>query len=110
MDLPDFDDEGRLITLEFELFFLVVVYTPNSGAKLDWLKPRTEIWENKFREHLLKLKEKKGVVVMGDLNVAHKEIDVANPKSCVNIAGFTDEERACFTKLLSCGFKDTFRE
>ena len=102
------DHEGRVITLEFEEFYLVTVYTPNSQNELKRLDYRME-WENAFRAYLLALKEKKGVIVCGDMNVAHKEIDLKNPKTNRQNAGFTDEERAKMTELLDSGFVDSFR-
>lgn len=102
------DHEGRVITLEFEKFYMVTVYTPNSQRELTRLEYRME-WEDAFREYLLALKTKKPVVVTGDMNVAHKEIDLKNPKSNRRNAGFTDEERGKMTELLEAGFIDTFR-
>ena len=100
--------EGRSITLEFEDFFLVTVYTPNSQDELKRLDYRME-WEDAFRAYLLGLDAKKPVVVCGDLNVAHTEIDLKNPKTNRRNAGFTDEERSKFSQLLASGFTDTFR-
>lgn len=106
---PDtMDQEGRIITLEFDDFFFTQVYTPNSGSKLDRLEKR-QIWDDKYREYLLELNKKKPVVATGDYNVAHKEIDLAHPDRNHFSAGFTDEERNDFSKLLSSGFTDTFR-
>ncbi|MBR5301244.1 MAG: exodeoxyribonuclease III [Clostridia bacterium] len=102
------DHEGRLITLEYENFYLVTCYTPNSQRELPRLQYRM-CWEEDFRMYLKKLDEKKPVIVCGDLNVAHKEIDLKNPKSNVNNAGFTPQERAAMTKLLDSGFVDSFR-
>ena len=102
------DHEGRLITLEYENFYLVTVYTPNSQRELTRLQYRM-CWEEDFRMYLQKLDEKKPVIICGDLNVAHTEIDLKNPKSNQNNAGFTPQERAAMTKLLSCGFVDSFR-
>lgn len=103
------DHEGRVITLEMEDFFLVCVYTPNSQDELRRLDYRME-WEDDFRGYLLSLEAKgKGVIVCGDLNVAHKEIDLKNPTSNRHNAGFTDEERGKFSALLEEGFIDTFR-
>ncbi len=102
------DTEGRLITLEFEDFYLVTVYTPNSQNELLRLPYRME-WEDDFADYLMSLKEKKGVIVCGDLNVAHQEIDLKNPKANRKNAGFTDEEREKLTKLLARGFVDSFR-
>ena len=102
------DHEGRLITLEYDNFYMVTCYTPNSQRELTRLQYRM-CWEEDFRMYLKKLDEKKPVIVCGDLNVAHKEIDLKNPKTNVNNAGFTPQERACMTKLLDSGFVDTFR-
>ena len=102
------DREGRVITLEFDDFFMVDVYTPNSQNELARLDYRMT-WEDAFREYLLKLKESKPVIVTGDMNVAHKEIDLKNPKTNRRNAGFTDEERGKMTELLDSGFIDTFR-
>ena len=102
------DHEGRLITLEYDNFYLVTVYTPNSQRELTRLQYRL-CWEEDFRMYLKKLDEKKPVIVCGDMNVAHQEIDLKNPKSNQNNAGFTPQERAAMTKLLSEGFVDTFR-
>ena len=102
------DKEGRVITLEFEEFYLVTVYTPNSQNELARLSYRMQ-WEDAFREYLCVLDKKKPVVVCGDLNVAHKEIDLKNPKTNIKNAGFTIEERDKFTELLNAGFIDSFR-
>lgn len=102
------DREGRVITLEMEDFFLVTVYTPNSQDELRRLDYRME-WEDAFRQYLLGLDARKPVVVCGDLNVAHREIDLKNPKANRRNAGFTDEERGKFQALLDAGFVDTFR-
>ena len=102
------DLEGRVITLEFENFYLVNCYTPNSQKELARLEYRVK-WENDFRKYLKKLDEIKPVILCGDLNVAHKEIDLKNPKSNRKSAGFTDEERNEMTKLLETGFVDSFR-
>ena len=102
------DKEGRVITLEFEKFYFVTVYTPNSQRELARLDYRME-WEDAFREYLTGLSEKKQVIVTGDMNVAHKEIDLKNPKTNHKNAGFTDEERGKMTELLEAGFIDTFR-
>ncbi len=107
--IPEHDTEGRVITLEFDNFFFVCVYTPNAQDELRRLSYRME-WEDAFRGYLCSLKEKKHVVVTGDLNVAHEEIDLKNPKSNRKNPGFTDEERGKFTELLASGFYDTFRE
>ena len=106
--IEEHDNEGRVITLEFEDFYFVTVYTPNSQSELKRLEYRMK-WEDDFREYLLKLDSKKPVIMCGDLNVAHKEIDLKNPKTNRKNAGFTDEERNKFTELLSSGFIDTFR-
>ncbi len=103
-----FDNEGRAITLEYENFYLVNVYVPNSKRGLERLDERME-WEDSFREYLNELAKIKSVIVCGDLNVAHKEIDLRNPKTNRRNAGFTDEERDKMTKLLSSGFTDSFR-
>ena len=108
LGIDEHDKEGRVITLEFEDFHLVTVYTPNSKAELERLDYRM-IWEDEFRRYLKRLDEIKPVIVCGDLNVAHKEIDLKNPKSNRKNAGFTDEERSKFTELLNSGFIDTFR-
>ncbi len=102
------DQEGRVITCEYEDFFLVTVYTPNSQSELARLDYRMQ-WEDDFLQYLKKLEQVKPVVVCGDLNVAHKEIDLKNPSSNRNSAGFTDEERNKFTQLLDNGFTDTYR-
>ncbi len=102
------DNEGRVITAEFEDFYLVNVYTPNSQRELARLPYRCG-WEDGFRAYLLSLDEKKPVVLCGDLNVAHKEIDLKNPKSNVKNAGFTPEEREKMTILLGSGFTDSYR-
>ena len=102
------DKEGRVITLEFEKFYMVNIYTPNSKRELERLDYR-QLWEDAIRAYLLKLKENKSVVMCGDLNVAHTEIDLKNPKTNRKNAGFTDEERAKMTELLNAGFVDTFR-
>ena len=102
------DHEGRVITLEFERFYLVTVYTPNSQEELKRLGYRME-WEDDFRIYLKKLEENKPVILCGDLNVAHKEIDLKNPKTNRKNAGFTDQEREKMTNLLESGFTDTFR-
>ena len=107
--IPEHDTEGRVITLEFEEFYFVCVYVPNSGEELKRLSYRME-WDDAFRAYLLGLDAKKPVVVCGDLNVAHKEIDLKNPSSNHHTAGFTDEERARFTELLDAGFVDSFRQ
>lgn len=108
MDIPEHDTEGRVITCEFEDFYLVTVYTPNAQSELARLDYRMT-WDDAFREFLLELDAKKPVIVCGDMNVAHKEIDLKNPGPNRGSAGFTDEEREKFTKLLDAGFTDTFR-
>ena len=102
------DHEGRVITLEMDDFFLVNVYTPNSQAELARLDYRMQ-WDDDFRQYLTTLNEQKPVILCGDLNVAHQEIDLKNPKTNRRNAGFTDEERQKFTKLLDAGFIDTYR-
>ena len=102
------DSEGRIITLEFEDFYLTQVYTPNAGDGLNRLEDR-QIWDIKYAEYLTDLDKDKFVIETGDFNVAHKEIDLANPASNRNSPGFTDEERQGFTNLLEKGFTDTFR-
>ena len=106
--IEEHDKEGRVITLEFEKFFMVNVYTPNSKRELERLEYRQK-WEDDFRKYIKKLDNIKPVILCGDLNVAHKEIDLKNPKSNRKNAGFTDEERSKMTELLSAGFVDTFR-
>lgn len=106
--IEEHDHEGRVITCEFDDFYFVTVYTPNSKRGLERLDYRM-VWEDAFREYLNELRGKKGVVVCGDLNVAHKEIDLKNPSSNRKNAGFTDEERGKFTELLENGYIDTFR-
>ncbi len=106
--IEEHDKEGRVITLEFDKFYMVTVYTPNSKTELARLDYRM-VWEDAFREYLLELDKKKPVIICGDLNVAHKEIDLKNPKTNLRNAGFTEEERSKFTELLNAGFTDTFR-
>lgn len=106
--VEEHDHEGRVITLEFEDFYMVTVYTPNSQDELKRLDYRMQ-WETDFLAYLKKLEEKKGVVFCGDLNVAHQEIDLKNPKTNRRSAGFTDEERGKFSEVLTAGFVDTFR-
>ena len=108
MDIPEHDNEGRVITCEYENFYLVTVYTPNAQSELARLDYRMT-WDDAFRKYLLELDAKKPVIVCGDMNVAHKEIDLKNPGPNRGSAGFTDEEREKFTKLLESGFTDTFR-
>ena len=102
------DKEGRVITLEFEKFYMVNIYTPNSKRELERLDYR-QVWEDAMREYLLKLDKKKPVIMCGDLNVAHNEIDLANPKTNTQNAGFTIEERTKMTELLDAGFTDSYR-
>ena len=106
--IEEHDKEGRVITLEFEKFYLVNCYTPNSKRELERLDYR-QVWEDNFREYLVKLNNTKPVILCGDLNVAHKEIDLKNPSSNHHNAGFTDEEREKMTQLLDAGFVDSFR-
>ena len=106
--IEEHDKEGRVITLEFEKFYMVNIYTPNSKRELERLDYR-QVWEDEIRKYLLKLNEVKPVIMCGDLNVAHKEIDLKNPKTNRRNAGFTDEERNKMTELLNAGFIDTFR-
>lgn len=106
--IEEHDKEGRVITLEFDNYYMVTVYTPNSQNGLARLEYRMK-WEDDFRNYLLNLKKSKPVIVTGDMNVAHKEIDLKNPKTNRKNAGFTDEERQKMTELLEVGFIDTFR-
>ena len=106
--IEEHDKEGRVVTLEFEKFYMITVYTPNSQEKLARLDYRMK-WEEDFKNYLLELDKKKPVIVCGDLNVAHKEIDLKNPKTNRKNAGFSDEEREKMTKLLESGFVDSFR-
>ena len=106
--VPELDTEGRLITLEYENFYLITCYTPNAQRELARIDHRMT-WDEAFRAHLKKLDEQKPVIVCGDLNVAHQEIDLKNPKSNRNNAGFSDQERNSFTETLALGFTDTFR-
>ena len=106
--IEEHDKEGRIITLEFEKFFIVNCYTPNSKRELERLDYRM-IWEDEIRKYLLNLNTEKPVIMCGDLNVAHEEIDLRNPKTNKGNAGFTDEERGKMTELLNSGFLDTFR-
>lgn len=105
---PFYDNEGRVITLEFENYFFLTCYTPNSQSELKRLEYRMS-WEEKFLTYLKKLEKTKPVILCGDLNVAHKEIDLKNPKTNMGNAGFTNEEREKFGTLLDSGFIDTFR-
>lgn len=109
LGIPELDTEGRLITLEYPEFFLVTCYTPNAQRGLARLDHRLR-WEEAFRTYLKELDAKKPVILCGDLNVAHKEIDLKNPSSNRGNAGFSDEERQAFTELLDSGFTDTFRK
>lgn len=106
--VDEHDHEGRVVTLELDDFYLVNVYTPNSQGELARLPYRME-WENAFLDYVKGLDQRKPVVICGDLNVAHQEIDLARPKNNRHNAGFTDEERSCFSRLLDNGFIDTFR-
>lgn len=108
MDIEEHDKEGRIITAEYEDFYFVTIYTPNSKTKLERLEYRM-IWEDDFKAYLKNLEKSKPVIFCGDLNVAHKEIDLKNPKANKKNAGFTDEERGKFTNLVEDGFIDTFR-
>ena len=108
MGIPHHDREGRIITLEYESFYYVTIYTPNSKHELLRLDYRME-WEDDFRAYVCGLAAKKGVIICGDLNVAHTEIDLKNPKTNVKNAGFTPQEREKMTALLEAGFVDTFR-
>lgn len=108
MGIEEHDQEGRIITLEYDTFYLVTVYTPNAKRELERLPYRMN-WEDDFRHYLLDLETRKPVVVCGDLNVAHREIDLKNPKTNTKSAGFTMEERDKMTALLNVGFIDSFR-
>lgn len=108
MGIPEHDTEGRVITLEYDNFYLITVYVPNSKRELLRLDYRMQ-WEDAFRDYICALDKKKPVVFCGDLNVAHKEIDLKNPKTNHRNAGFTDEEREKFSLMLDSGFTDTFR-
>ncbi len=108
MGIDEHDHEGRIITLEYDNFFFITCYTPNSKQELERLDYRM-VWEDDFLAYINKLNEKKPVVFCGDLNVAHEEIDLKNPKTNHHNAGFTDEERAKMTALLNAGYTDTFR-
>ncbi len=108
LGIEEHDHEGRAITLEYENFYLLCVYTPNAQRELARLSYRME-WEDALREYMKELDSKKPVIYCGDLNVAHEEIDLKNPKTNHFSAGFSDEERGKFTELLEAGFKDTFR-
>lgn len=106
--IEEHDQEGRVITLEFEEFYMVTIYTPNSKRELERLKYRQQ-WEDEIRNYLVTLNQTKPVIMCGDLNVAHQEIDLKNPKTNHRSAGFTDEEREKMTELLDAGFIDSFR-
>ena len=106
--LPEHDTEGRVVTLEYENFYLVCVYTPNAQDGLKRIDYRMR-WEDAFRAYLVELDQRKPVIVCGDMNVAHEEIDLKNPKTNVGNAGFSDEERGKFSELLAAGFTDSFR-
>lgn len=108
LGLPEHDTEGRVITLEYDKFYLVCVYTPNAQDGLRRIDYRMS-WEDDFRAYLVELDKKKPVIVCGDMNVAHEEIDLKNPKTNVGNPGFSDEERGKFTELLAAGFTDSFR-
>ena len=108
MGIEEHDKEGRLITLEFEDFYFITVYVPNSQDELKRLEYRVK-WEEDFLAYINKLNEKKPLIFAGDLNVAHRELDLKNPKTNRKNAGFTDEERGCFTNVLEAGYIDTFR-
>lgn len=110
MNIKKHDNEGRVITSEFKDYFLVTVYTPNAQRQLSRLDYRSKEWDVDFLAYLKRLEEEKPVIFCGDLNVAHKEIDLANPKTNKNNAGFTQEERAGFDNYVQAGFIDTFRE
>ena len=109
LGIPELDTEGRLITLEYPDFYLLTCYTPNAQRELARIDHRLK-WEEAFRQYLVQLDAKKPVILCGDLNVAHKEIDLKNPASNRGSAGFSDEERAAFTALLDAGFTDSFRK
>ncbi|MEO6846808.1 MAG: exodeoxyribonuclease III [Chthoniobacterales bacterium] len=108
--IPEHDAEGRVITVEYPDWYLVNVYTPNSKRELERLEYRTTIWDRLFLEYLQTLEKKKPVIFCGDLNVAHREIDIARPRENVRNAGFTPQERASFDRIVEAGFLDTFRE
>jgi len=110
MGIPELDDEGRVLTLEFEDFFLVNCYTPNSGSNLARLEFRTTVWDPAFLAYCQSLAGRKPVIFGGDLNVAHKDIDLYDPRGNRGSAGFTDEERAGFDRIIESGFIDTFRQ
>lgn len=109
LGIAEHDQEGRVVTLDFGSYYLVNVYTPNAGSELQRLDYRTQSWDAAFRAYVKGLAEKKPVVFCGDLNVAHQEIDLANPKTNTKSAGFTPEEREAFSATLAAGFVDSFR-
>lgn len=108
LGIAEHDTEGRVITIELNDFYFITIYTPNSKSKLERLEYR-QVWEDEFRKYVNALKKTKPVIICGDLNVAHKEIDLKNPDTNRRSAGFTDEEREKFQELLDSGFTDTFR-
>lgn len=108
LGIPELDNEGRVITLEYPDFYLVTCYTPNAQRELARIDHRMK-WEDAFLAHVRKLDAQKNVIICGDLNVAHKEIDLKNPSTNRGNAGFSDQERGCFSRLLDSGFTDTFR-
>ncbi len=110
MGIPKHDDEGRLITLEFPQFYLINVYVPNSQRELERLPYRTKEWDVDFLKHLKNVEKKKPVIFCGDMNVAHKEIDLTYPEANVKNHGFTPQEREGFDRIMKAGFIDTFRE
>lgn len=109
MGIPEHDHEGRVITAEFPVFYVLTVYVPNSQGELKRLPYRMD-WEDAWRQYILSLEEKKPVIYCGDLNVAHEEIDIKNPSTNHHNAGFTDEERAKFSRLLASGYIDSFSD
>ena len=109
LGVPEHTGEGRTITVETDSFYLVNVYTPNAKRELERLDYRMK-WEDAFREYVLNLEEKKPVIICGDMNVAHREIDLRNPKPNIGNAGFSYEERGKLSELLACGYLDSFRE
>ena len=108
MGIPEMDTEGRLITVEYDQFYLLTCYTPNAQRELARIDHRLN-WEQAFCKYVISLDQEKPVIICGDLNVAHQEIDLKNPASNRGSAGFSDQERQAFSNLLSCGFTDTFR-
>ena len=109
LGVPEHTGEGRAITVETDSFYLVNVYTPNAKRELERLDYRMK-WEDAFREYVQNLEEKKPIIICGDMNVAHREIDLRNPKPNIGNAGFSYEERGKFSELLACGYLDSFRE